>query len=138
MLDLLRLAHITGDPDLAQRASELANAFSQDVARVPMGFTQLLSALDMAMGGLREVVIVGGHAAEDTEAMLQALRTSYLPNKVVLHKGLDEGDEAILRIAPFLKDHHPIDGRATAYVCEEHFCKNPTTDVGKMLEDLGQ
>ena len=138
MLGLLHLSHITGDPDLARRASELADAFSRDVSRVPMGFTQLLSALDMAMGDFREVVIVGDPEAEDTRAMLEALRAVFVPNKAVLLRRPDEGEEGIVRIAPFLKDHHAIDGKATAYVCQEHLCKDPTTDVDKMLADLGQ
>ncbi|NIP36567.1 MAG: hypothetical protein GWN18_16530, partial [Thermoplasmata archaeon] len=52
-------------------------------------------------------------------------------------KGPDEGEEGIVALAPFLKDHHMVDGKATAYVCRDHFCQNPTTDVQTMLDLLG-
>jgi uncharacterized protein YyaL (SSP411 family) len=31
----------------------------------------------------------------------------------------------------------PLEGKATAYVCESFACKMPTTEVGEMLENLG-
>ena len=137
LLDLLRLSHLTGEPDLARRAAELGQAFSGDVDKMPSGFTHMMSALDMAMGGGQEVVIVGDPEAPDTIAMLDALRRPFLPDKVVLLKAPDEGEEGIVGLAPFSKDHHQVDGKATAYVCRDHFCTNPTTDVQTMLDLLG-
>ncbi len=136
-LDLIRLSHLTGDPDLAQKAAELGKAFSGDVGKMPSGFTQMMSALDMAIGGGQEVVIVGDPEAPDTIAMLDALRRPFLPDKVVLLKTSDEGEEGIVKLAPFLKDHHQVDGKVTAYVCRDHFCSNPTTDLQTMLDLLG-
>jgi len=136
MLDLLLLSHLTGDPDLAQRASDMGRAFSSDAGILPSGFTQMMSALDMALGGGQEVVIVGQPEAEDTVAMLSALRGKFLPDMVLLLKRPDEGDDGIVGLAPFLKDHHQVDGKATAYVCRDHFCRNPTTDVQTMLDLL--
>ena len=137
MLDLVLLSHMTGDTDLAKRASELGRAFSGDVGRMPSGFTQMMSVLDLALGGGREVVIVGDPEAEDTRAMVDALRRPFLPGKVVILKRPDEGEDGIVGLAPFLGDHHQVDGKATAYVCRDHFCQNPTTDVQTMLDLLG-
>jgi uncharacterized protein YyaL (SSP411 family) len=137
MLNLLRLSHLTGDPELAQRASELGQAFSTDVGRLPSGFTQMMSALDLALGGGQELVIVGEPDAEDTGAMVEALRAPFLPNKVVLLRRPGEGGGTLVELAPFLEEHHQVDGRATAYVCRDHFCNNPTTDVQTMLDLLG-
>ncbi len=137
MGNLLRLSHLTGDPDLAQRASELGAAFSGDVSKVTMGFTQMLSALDLALGGGQEVVVVGEPGDPGTDAMLEALQGTFLPNAVVLLKRPGPAGDAIVELAPFLQDHHQVDGRATAYVCRDHFCRNPTTDVQAMLDELG-
>jgi uncharacterized protein YyaL (SSP411 family) len=136
MLNLLRLSHLTGGPGLAKRASELGAAFSGDVGRMPVGFTQLMSALDMAISGVREVVIVGDPLSPDTKAMVEAIRRVFSPNTVVLFKDPAEGDGGIVGIAPFLIEHHVVDGRATAYVCQDHFCNRPTNDVDVMLEEL--
>jgi uncharacterized protein YyaL (SSP411 family) len=136
MLDLLRLSHLTGDPAHAQRASELGMAFSGEVSSIPMGFSQLMSALDMALGSAREVVIVGKPGDEDTKAMLDAIHHAFLPNTVVLLKDPDAGPEGVERLAPFVKDHGMKNGMATAYVCTDHFCRNPTNDVDEMMKEL--
>jgi uncharacterized protein YyaL (SSP411 family) len=137
LLNLLRLSHLTGEPELAKRASELGQAFSTDVGRLPSGFTQMMSALDMALGGGQEVVIVGEPDPEETRTMIEALRMPFLPNKVVLLRRPGDAGSAIVDLAPFLEEHHQVDGKVTAYVCRDHFCNNPTTDVQTMLDLLG-
>ncbi|NOQ55122.1 MAG: thioredoxin domain-containing protein, partial [Thermoplasmata archaeon] len=136
MLVLLRLSHLTGDSVHAQRANELGVAFSGEVSRIPMGFSQMMSALDMALGSAREVVIVGKPGDEDTRAMLDAIHHAYLPNTLVLLKDPDGGSDGIERLAPFVKEHGMKDGRATAYVCTDHFCRSPTNDVDEMMREL--
>jgi len=136
MMDLLRLSHLTGDPAHAQRASELGMAFSGEVSKMPMGFSQLMSALDMALGSAREVVIVGNPGEEDTQAMLDAIHHAFLPNTIVLLKDPDGGPEGVERLAPFVKEHGMKDGKATAYVCTDHLCRNPTNDVDEMMKYL--
>ena len=40
------------------------------------------------------------------------------------------------RIAPFTRDQSTVDAKATAYVCVNHSCKLPTTDIDTMLSSL--
>ena len=137
MGNLLRLSHLTGDPDLAERASDMVRAFSTEAEKLPSGFTQMMSALDMALGDGQEVVIVGDPSSEDTRAMLDALARPFLPNKVVLLRRPGEDGDGTVALAPFVEGHHQVDGKATAYVCRDHLCRNPTTDVQTMLDLLG-
>jgi uncharacterized protein YyaL (SSP411 family) len=137
MLNLLRLGRMLGDAELEERAAGILRAFSTEVGRMPSAFTQFVTALDFALGPSHEVVIVGDPDAKDTRLMLEALRKRLLPNKVLLFKPSTEERPDIAGRAPFLEEHHAKGGKATAYVCEHHFCHNPTTDVDKMLEELG-
>ncbi len=59
MLNLLRLARMTGDADLENKATQLGRALSGKVAQFPAGFTQLLCALSFALGPSHEVVLAG-------------------------------------------------------------------------------
>jgi uncharacterized protein YyaL (SSP411 family) len=93
-------------------------------------------ALDFGIGPSYEVVITGKPQAEDTQAMIKALRTRFLPNKVVLLNPSDQESPDIGQLAEFTRGQSSIDGRATAYVCMNHNCKLPTTDISKMLELL--
>lgn len=137
MLNLLRLGRITGDPSYEDMAAKLARAFSQTVEQAPMAYTQLLSSLDFAIGPSYEVVVVGDPASKDTKEMLSALRKQYTPNKVLLFKSIDNKSD-IATIAEFTKGQSSIGGKATAYVCLNHICKLPTTDLNKTLELLTQ
>ena len=132
---LLRLGRITGNAELDEAAAALGRAFAGLVRAVPPAYTHLLQGIDFALGPVHEVVIVGESEAEDTHAMLQALRRPFLPNKVVLLRPPGNSPE-ITRIAPFTRFQRSIKGTATAYVCRNYACARPTTDVAEMLELL--
>jgi uncharacterized protein YyaL (SSP411 family) len=135
-LNLLRLARITGDGELEKRASAILKTFSGEVGAGPSAFTFLMTALDFARGPAYEVVIAGDPGSPDVREMLQALRTSFVPNKVVLFRGGDEDGSGLSGIAPFTRNQRPLDGRATAYVCIRYSCKRPTTSIEEMLQSL--
>jgi uncharacterized protein YyaL (SSP411 family) len=42
----------------------------------------------------------------------------------------------LIQYLPFLKTVKRLNGKATAYVCENYACKLPTTDVAVMLKQL--
>jgi hypothetical protein len=115
----------------------MIRAVSSKATSSPTAFTQLLAALDLALGPSSEIVIVGDPKWEDTETMLKMLRSSFLPNKVQLLKPIGTESQDIEKIVEFTKDFSSEAGRATAYVCQDHKCNLPTTNAGKMLEQLG-
>jgi uncharacterized protein YyaL (SSP411 family) len=136
MLNLLRLGRMTATSDLEEKAARIGSAFSGIVKQLPSAHTQLMVALDFGIGPCYEVVIAGGTQAEDTKAMVKALRTRFLPNKVVLFNPGERKSPEIAKLAEFTKNQSSIDGRATAYVCMNYNCKLPTTDIDKMLQLL--
>jgi uncharacterized protein YyaL (SSP411 family) len=77
----------------------------------------MLAAVDFAIGPSTEVALVGG-----TGEFLSAYRKRYLPRTVIA-----AGSSAIA----LLQGRTAIEGRPTAYVCENLACKQPVTDVGE-------
>jgi uncharacterized protein YyaL (SSP411 family) len=136
MLNLLRLGRMTANSDLEEKAAKIGRAFSKSVKQSPAAHSQLMAAFDFGIGPCYEVVIAGNAQAEDTKAMVKALRTRFLPNKVVLLNPSDQESPAIAQLAEFTKNQSSIGGKATAYVCLNYNCKLPTTDINKMLELL--
>ena len=61
----------------------------------------------------------------------------FIPSKVVVFRP-EGGAEALVEIAPYTKSQSALGGNATAYVCRNHACDLPTTDVDKMLDLLGE
>ncbi len=132
MLNLLRLGRLTADPALEKVAARIGSVVSASVQQSPMAHTQLLVALDFAVGPSYEVVIAGQPDSEDTAAMLNAVRAQFVPNKVVLFRA--EGDWAdIADVAPFTEYQPSLGGTSTAYVCRNHKCELPTTEIETMI-----
>ena len=135
-LNLLRLGRITAKAEFEEKAARIGRAFSKAVKQMPSAYTQLLLAVDFALGPSHEVIIVGEWGADDTKAMIRALRGHFVPNKVVLFRPSGEESPDITRLAEYTNYQSSIDGKATAYVCLNYTCKLPTTDSAKMLEML--
>jgi uncharacterized protein YyaL (SSP411 family) len=135
VLNLIKLSRITGTVEYEQKAARLGKAFSETIEKGPMAYTLFMMGLDFGLGPSYEVVIVGNPDSDDTKSMIDAVRTKYSPSKVVLLK--DGGEESnITDIAGFTKGQSRLDGKATAYVCLNHVCNLPTTDIDKMIELL--
>mgnify|MGYP001548743852 CR=1 FL=1 len=96
-----------------------------------------MSAVDFGLGPSYEVVIIGAEDAEDTLTMLAALRSAYVPNKVVLWIP-PEGSAELTRLAEYTQYYSIRNDQATAYVCQNYYCELPTNDVEQMLALLGQ
>lgn len=135
-LNLIRLARLTGAPELEERASRVFRFFSPNIKAAPVAHTQMLQALDFAFGPSYEVVIAGDPLSAETKTMLRAIRGNFLPNKVLLLRDTTGEKPEIVKIAGFAADTVGIAGRTTAYVCQDFACKSPTSDVDEMLSYL--
>jgi uncharacterized protein len=140
MWNLLRLARMTGDSALEEKADQLGRALSGRVYQFPAGYTQLLCALSFALGPSREVVLAGVLESEELRTMLHALRSRFIPDKVVLvHcEGKQAEGPPLEDLAPFVKPYSAGEGKTSAYVCSNKTCALPTSDPKRMLELLGE
>ena len=131
--NLLRLARMTGRTDLEERAVGIGRAFSQEIRKIPVAYTQFLAAAEYALGPPTEVVVVGKPGAADTREMIRALEGGYFPHKVTLFRSSEERDPEIETISEVPKGKEALGDRATAYVCTGESCKAPATDPEEIL-----
>jgi uncharacterized protein YyaL (SSP411 family) len=127
LLNLLRLARLTGELAYEKMASQIIKMFSEDVKRAPATHTFMLLGVDFAVGPTYNVILVGGPHEDSMQSMLKPLKANYLPNMVVL---LQQSGSAGL-------GYEKIEDKATAYVCHDQTCMPPTNKAEKMLELLG-
>jgi uncharacterized protein len=135
-LVLLRLGRITGDPGLEKSAAAVFEAFSGTASKAPTAHTQLLGALDFALGPTREIVIAGEKADAEARAMIREVRDRFLPRKVLLWS-LPSEAKTLHGLAPFVSAQTPVAGAAAAYVCENYACRAPVTsadELGRLLD----
>ncbi len=135
-LNLLRLARLTGRSDFETLAGRQLKAFAGEVRRLPQAYACFLMALQFALGPAREVVIAGSKDDEGVKQMLSAVNEAFLPETVLVFYPEGEAGEKSTEIIPFLRGKHPVEGRATAYVCENYTCRAPITDVRQLLAAL--
>ena len=137
--NLFKLSRMTDEVGLDELASRLAGLFSSVSAGGALGFVQFINSALPMLGPVYEVVIAGSPASVDTQAMLKAIKSAFLPNKVLLYRPEEAGPPGSVQIdeiAGFLSSFASADGMATAYVCKDRACALPTTEIEKMLELL--
>jgi len=132
---LLKLALFLDRNDYSQRARDVLRELAGGMEKVPGGFGRLLCALDFSASEPREVAIVGDQRSPDTRALLEAVYSGYLPNKVVA--GRDPDDDEAGGLIPLLAQRPARAGKATAYVCVQYACQTPTTDPDELTRQLG-
>jgi len=127
-LNLLRLSQMTDAPSWRKRAETLFSVFGAQMQKAPASLPQMLVALEFHLGSPKQIVLAGKLEEEDTQALLRAVHSRFLPNKVLL---LADGGEGQLKLAEHMdsiRGIEPLGGKATAFVCENSVCQLPVSD----------
>lgn len=125
---------MTGKAHYEEKAATLAKAFSSHEKGTPSQNTMFLTVLGFFVGPAYELVIVGGPNSKETEKVLHAIRTRFVPNKVMLLK--KENDTRLENVAGFTKNMKTIAGKTAAYICQNFICSKPMTDINEVSKIL--
>ena len=136
MLNLLRLTNITGKSEYEEKAEIIGRVFAETVRRNPSAFTQLMIAIDFAVGPTYSLVIAGDTNGDDTNNMINLLRNQYLPNKSVILRPMEQNEPEIDGFCNYIQYFKKHNNKATAYVCLNKTCKPATNDPNKILDLL--
>jgi uncharacterized protein YyaL (SSP411 family) len=132
---LLRLAHLTGEPEYERAGASALRLVRDAMAGAPGGFGHALGALELYLGPVHEVAIVGDPAAEGTQALVdEVLTRRFLPNHVLAVASLE--DTPARNAVALLQDRPQLAGRPTAYVCERFTCRVPVTEPAELAAQL--
>jgi len=120
----LKLAKLTGDENYERYATKVLSIAAGQARRYPQGFGRALAAMEFAIQPTREIVLVG----DANQELAQVVWDTFLPNKIVasILAGSEVSDLLLL------EGKTAIDGKPTAYVCENFVCDRPVTTA----EDL--
>ena len=133
MYALFALGRMTANLEFEGTAGRIRRVFAGTVSDSPTACSHFLTGLDFMLGPNFEVIISGVAGAQDTKAMIDAIRSHYAPDAVVIFRPSDEEEPEITRVAGFTRDIVTIGEKATAYVCTNYACDIPTTDPDEML-----
>jgi uncharacterized protein YyaL (SSP411 family) len=137
---LVRLSLLMDRPDWHDMAGETLAAVEEQLDKAPRAMGQMLQSLDMWLDDPLEIVLViPEEGAQNRQAMMQVLRETYVRNGVrVLVDLADRTLERIAEDVPLAAERTPLDGQATAYVCQRGTCRQPTTDPEAFADQLRQ
>jgi uncharacterized protein YyaL (SSP411 family) len=121
---LLRLALLSGEGRYERHALGVLRLLLPLGARHPLAFGHLLRAVDFYLAAVKEVAIVGPGAHE----LLRTVRAAFRPH-LVLAGGAGDA-------VPLLAGRTPVEGQATAYVCEHFACQAPVTSAEALAAAL--
>ncbi len=131
---LLRLARLTGEAEYERWAESVIALLHPLAANHPRAFPHLLAAVDLQLGEVHEVAVVGPPAS--AEPLLRTVRGAYRP-RVVLAGAVGGDGGADRSVVPLLEGRTARDGVAAAYVCERFACRAPVTDPDALAALLG-
>jgi hypothetical protein len=104
--------------------------------RAPTGAGTMLLALDMYLGSMPEIVVLGGDA-EGTAAVMAALARRFLPNKVLAYR--DPARPPVrpaALLAGLFAGKTPRGPDPTVYVCRDFACQAPVSGKDAALRVL--
>ncbi len=138
VMNMVKLTRITGNTKWAELAEKTMRAFSEDVNRMPTGYTLMLTGFMFDTQNSKEIVIVGDSRNRNTIKFIQTIRTSYAPHKVLLFKDTSVSENRLEKLANWTSTQNSINGKPTAYVCKNFACNQPTSDIKTALSFINE
>jgi hypothetical protein len=132
---LLGLHALTGEARYLERAERTLRAFCAPAMEHPMGFGNMVCALDAYVHGPTEVVVVAREGDPGVEPLLRAVHATYVPDLAVAR--VEPGSAAGPGIGEAVR-REAKEGRATAYVCRGRTCSPPVTAPEELRAALAQ
>ena len=124
---LARLYHLTAEDAYLERASALVRAFTGEIGERFAPMPTLINNSDLLHSAM-QIVIVGARGESEAEAMIRAVYSLSLPNRIL----------SIIAPGTSMPAGHPAadktqrDGKATAYLCVGPTCSLPVSDAAAL------
>ncbi len=136
-LNLLTIAHLTGNTEAAGRAEQALGRFGAQIGEVARMMPFMMCALTALHGGFSQIVIVGRRDHEPTKRLSAVVSDRYLPFAVVLPVEPGARQERLAQVMPFVGPMEMRGGQPTVYVCRAFACLEPVTDAQALAAQLG-
>jgi len=133
-LNFIRLARMTGQHELEEKAQNMFSIFGKQVQRMARGYAFFLTAMLFSISKSKDVVLVADSDHADTENMLNVIREDFRPFTMTIF--CSDKFESIKELVPFIENYKTIDGKPTAYICENFACRAPIIDLKEFRKTL--
>jgi hypothetical protein len=94
----------------------------------------MLASAEFYLARPYEIILVGEKESPDTRALFRTLYRRFVPNRVIMLVDSPQSRTALAGGIPSIASMSPLDGRASAYVCQNYTCQLPVCEAGKLAE----
>ena len=130
---LLKMAVITGRKEFEQYGKDALKSSVPMLNQYPLGAGHWLCVLDFYLDKTKEIVVLGKSKSCDTKELVAEVLRHYIPNRVLV--GNDVEDETVSNL-PILQRKNLVNGKATAFVCEDYVCSLPSSTPESFAKQL--
>jgi hypothetical protein len=138
VLNLLALAHLTGDAGARKKIERTLGRYGERAGRAARVIPMMLAGLSTWHAGATQVVILGDD--KDAAPLRAEVARHYLPFALIVPVPVpvtpNDRQRALGEAMPFIAAMQQKDGRATAFVCRDFACREPVTTAETLASQL--
>lgn len=127
---LMQISSFEGNDEYHQLAVAIASTQQEFAAQHPTALSEWLCAISIALNPSREIAIIQNETPDDAKALLEVVWEKLRPFTVVAISQNEYSPSS----PPLVYSRDLINGKSTAYVCNNFSCKLPVT-TPEMLRD---
>ena len=140
LLNLYRLYQFTVNPMFLERANRFTGSLSRSLKNAPTAFGELLLALDFENAKPLQIVLVSPNSEvakskSELQPFVDELNQTFLPSKVVIQLREKATTEQV-SLMPWLKEKRALEGKTTAYICQNTRCQLPAKTLEEFRKQL--
>src|SRR5690606_36548321 len=117
-LNLVRFEWMLGLVGAKEKALQAIDQARPQWSLVPHALPQMLCAFELLLTEPRTVVLAGDPQSADLAALAAVVHESLGLRRVILAADGGAGQAWLATQRAYVAEMHPVEGRATAYVCE--------------------
>ncbi|HVU16977.1 MAG TPA: thioredoxin domain-containing protein [Candidatus Didemnitutus sp.] len=118
-----------------ERARRAIDSLSRQWTSMPFALPQLLCGIEWVLSEPRTIALAGNATTSGFRALAGVAAKSFRLRQVLLHAD-GSGAQWLGQTRPYLAAMKPVDGKPTAYVCENETCQAPVTTPEELARIL--
>jgi uncharacterized protein YyaL (SSP411 family) len=134
VMNLLALAHLTGDEDARKKIERTLGRYGERAGRAARMIPMMLAGLSAWHAGAMQIVVLGQDGG--ASPLRAGIARHYLPFALVVPVTPGDRQRTLSEAMPFIGPMQQKDNRATAFVCRDFACREPVTTADALAAQL--
>ncbi len=133
--NLIRLSKLTALPLYEDYIQKLLNIYGAEIEKYPRSFSMVLSVFNTYIQENAEIIIFENDDKINADKYLEIIRNKELNNYTLLYVTQSNYTE-LLNIAPFLENYNNKAQNCVVYICKNHQCNLPVSNIEDLIKQI--